>query len=1364
MTAIGFCVLSSPWRARVAFLALVLAALFAQTGGQAQSPNSSKAGVAALSSDALTYSRGFLITGNYVIGGVDLPRGGGTGAITFSSANGNAVPPNAEVVAAYLYWEALAPFGAPVGQALFRGAPIALAKASRLLSPPGSGANCWGSSGSTDRALTMWRADVLPLLPKQYDANDKWTGRYLVNDIPHQVTIGTPGGGNTLSTTAGATLMLVYRDPTEPLRKIVVYDGVHAQAQGTTTSQTIRGFYQSAATRSAKITHIVGSGANNAGERLLFNGSVVATNPFPAPIDGSADRGWANPTYDVSSLMPGTDFADGFGETATTSVDHGATNQHATPYECLSWAAIIFSTAVADTDSDGLPDGVENAAGGLKDPPTPAFPEGQPLPDLHGMGARVGPRNLFVEINAMWARANTTYGSADAPYNATRDFVTDANGHHHMPSPDVLKRVGDAYSDGGITPHFDVGDTDAYYALFCPDGGQCKADAVTAVGAYLVPSHLARGGELIEERACSTCQFKDYPGTVGWPYGFQLYRDAPVDDDGAELTNLEIRQRWGAGERRRRFDPVRQDFFRYAMYAHARGSAKSPLPCLDEDGEPIAYSNASTRACATGPNPMFHVPSSASGVAQLPGGNALISLGLWDTEHFVGSSFIQASTTLHELGHTLNLWHGGKPAVFGNKAQNTTTFVEPNCKPNYMSSMSYLFQIHGLFDAGGIPRIDYSGAPPDPLDETSLTDGTQFLRKYRPVWFAPVTSPLAINRGSTAARRFCNGAPLPPGTEPWMARVQAAHVDEAIDWDGQPSTSGGERDVNFDGTLSTVLQGHDDWQQLRLDQIGGSRRAQIISRAPEEPALDFASGDLLDFASGDLLDFASGDLIDFASGTHLVHMNSGDFLRYGQGDLLDFASGDLLDFASGDLLNIGSGILMFTGSVAGSANNGDLIDFASGDLIDFASGDLIDFASGDLIDFASGDLIDFASGDLIDFASGDLLDFASGAGLQELTFEMAIDMERPRPFAVVACMLGEDCPDASQPAPGNENFHRVKLTWEAPTFGEVAYYQIYRHYTTDATPDFGAVVFEDYTYVGRTPDASRVFIDTEELPDGVKFAYSVRARLTDDTLSPYSDRALHAPTGQDFITAINAPPVAADDSFITDQGTTIIVNAPGVLANDLTDIDSPPASRRVRGVTTSPLNGQLVVHGNGSFTYTPNPGFSGTDTFSYEADNGIWGATNLALSGASNAATVTITVNAAPSVTYGFVNVQNLPPPAGTQFNRGSTVPLRWQWTNAAGVAVNTSGDGVSVVAYACSSGSALGSFTPQSPGSGNSFAFDAATNTWQFNWKLVNATGQNLPKGTYLVQVRNAATGQTDPNTPQASCSQLAGAVITVK
>ena len=73
-------------------------------------------------------------------------------------------------------------------------------------------------------------------------------------------------------------------------------------------------------------------------------------------------------------------------------------------------------------------------------------------------------------------------------------------------------------------------------------------------------------------------------------------------------------------------------------------------------------------------------------------------------------------------------------------------------------------------------------------------------------------------------------------------------------------------------------------------------------------------------------------------------------------------------------------------------------------------------------------------------------------------------------------------------------------------------------------------------------------------------------------------------------------PVAAGDSFAVEQGLVLEIGAAGVLAND-TDADDDTLSVIQN---TSPTNGTVVVNNDGSFTYTPNTGFVGTDNFTYE--------------------------------------------------------------------------------------------------------------------------------------------------------------------
>ena len=95
---------------------------------------------------------------------------------------------------------------------------------------------------------------------------------------------------------------------------------------------------------------------------------------------------------------------------------------------------------------------------------------------------------------------------------------------------------------------------------------------------------------------------------------------------------------------------------------------------------------------------------------------------------------------------------------------------------------------------------------------------------------------------------------------------------------------------------------------------------------------------------------------------------------------------------------------------------------------------------------------------------------------------------------------------------------------------------------------------------------------------------------------------------------VNHPPVANNDSYAVNQDTVLSVSAPGVLGND-TDVDGDALSAVL---VSGPSHGSLVLHANGSFTYTPNPGFACVDSFQYKANDGT---------ADSNVATVTITVN-----------------------------------------------------------------------------------------------------------------------------------------
>ncbi|MDA1053137.1 MAG: Ig-like domain-containing protein [Planctomycetota bacterium] len=108
-------------------------------------------------------------------------------------------------------------------------------------------------------------------------------------------------------------------------------------------------------------------------------------------------------------------------------------------------------------------------------------------------------------------------------------------------------------------------------------------------------------------------------------------------------------------------------------------------------------------------------------------------------------------------------------------------------------------------------------------------------------------------------------------------------------------------------------------------------------------------------------------------------------------------------------------------------------------------------------------------------------------------------------------------------------------------------------------------------------------------------------------------------TDRDFgVAEINDTPLTQTDTYTVNEDAVLTVTAAnGVLANDTSQTSVALSAT----VNTQPANGTLTLSSNGSFTYTPNANFFGTNTFTYIASDG----TNQ-----SSATTVTVTVNAQP--------------------------------------------------------------------------------------------------------------------------------------
>jgi VCBS repeat-containing protein len=192
------------------------------------------------------------------------------------------------------------------------------------------------------------------------------------------------------------------------------------------------------------------------------------------------------------------------------------------------------------------------------------------------------------------------------------------------------------------------------------------------------------------------------------------------------------------------------------------------------------------------------------------------------------------------------------------------------------------------------------------------------------------------------------------------------------------------------------------------------------------------------------------------------------------------------------------------------------------------------------------------------------------------------------------------------------------------------------------------------------------------------------------------------------VTAVNDAPAAADDAYSTAEDTALTVAAPGVLAND-----SDPDGNSLSAVPgAGPSHGTLTLNANGSFAYTPDANFDGSDSFTYRASDGT---------ATSNLATVTITVTA----------VNDAPAAADDAYSTAEDTPLT---VAAPGVLGNDTDPDSTTLTAAVVTGPSHGTLTLDANGSfaytpaanfngGDSFTYRASDGTTASNLATVTIT-----------------------------------------
>jgi hypothetical protein len=224
------------------------------------------------------------------------------------------------------------------------------------------------------------------------------------------------------------------------------------------------------------------------------------------------------------------------------------------------------------------------------------------------------------------------------------------------------------------------------------------------------------------------------------------------------------------------------------------------------------------------------------------------------------------------------------------------------------------------------------------------------------------------------------------------------------------------------------------------------------------------------------------------------------------------------------------------------------------------------------------------------------------------------------------------------------------------------------------------------------PDGSFTYTPNANYYGGDGFKYQANDTLATSNVATVS------------LTIDSLPPVAVNDSYSTPVNTQLNVGSGGVLVND-----TDPQGRALSAFLVSgPIHGVVALAGDGTVRYTPNTNYTGPDSFTYQANDGL---------ASSNVATVNLMVTGLAGYTVAPTSLQTSKAGASASFS----VVLNTQPTSP--VTINLS-----------STNPAEGSL------SASALTFNAA------NWnvaQLVTVTGLNdgMANGNQIYQINGTAS-----------------------
>ena len=209
------------------------------------------------------------------------------------------------------------------------------------------------------------------------------------------------------------------------------------------------------------------------------------------------------------------------------------------------------------------------------------------------------------------------------------------------------------------------------------------------------------------------------------------------------------------------------------------------------------------------------------------------------------------------------------------------------------------------------------------------------------------------------------------------------------------------------------------------------------------------------------------------------------------------------------------------------------------------------------------------------------------------------------------------------------------------------------------------------------------------------------------------------------------PPTAVDDAYDANGG--IVVAASGVMANDISPDGQPMTATQV----SAAYDGSVSLDADGSFTYVADPGYVGSDSFTYTVT-----ADGLT----SNVATVTLTVNA-PVAPTANDDTFALPPDGGT-LTVSPTDGVLGNDVSPAGLPLTAVMDVPPAHGAVTLNGDGSFTYTPNAGTSvGDSFTYHVTDGMTSSSTATVTLTAGDATVGGFVWQ--DAGAGVQDPSEP---------------